>query len=112
MEEFIAGIYPTTPGFETYRIRPTLATLKRIENTVATAKGPLSLSLEQTDQSFHLTLTPPENTVGEIHIPNPGGNAYRKSVSMAPSPGKAAQTCPMQMSPGCGTTTDMKCFQM
>ena len=27
MEEFIAGIYPTTPGFETYRILlPTLAT--------------------------------------------------------------------------------------
>ena len=75
MEEFVAGIYPIKPAFETYRIRPALATLNRIENTVATAKGPLSLSLEQKDKSFHLTLTPPENTVGEIHIPNPGGKA-------------------------------------
>jgi alpha-L-rhamnosidase len=79
MEEFIAGIYPTSPAYATYRIRPMMGTVQSLETKVATARGPLELALSR-GKSFTLELKPPPGSVGEIHVPNKGGRSIGKIV--------------------------------
>ncbi len=78
MEEFVAGIFPTSPAYETYRIRPMLGTVRELDPTVATARGPLRVAMAQAGSQFRLQLAPPAGAVGEVHVPNPRGKKIRR----------------------------------
>jgi hypothetical protein len=78
MEEYIAGIYPTSPGYATYRIRPMLGTVRELDTTVATARGPLRVAMDRKGTRFRLQLAPPADCIGEVHVPNPRGVKFRQ----------------------------------
>ncbi len=65
----IAGIEPTSPGFSTMRIKPQTASLKKVVSLVPTIRGNVSVSIEKKENSFHLEIITPANTVSEIWLP-------------------------------------------
>ena len=46
ISRFVLGVTPMEPGFEKIRVRPQPGSLKRVDGTVPTAKGPVKVSIE------------------------------------------------------------------
>jgi hypothetical protein len=70
LSQYGAGVAPTTPGYETYRVLPQLGPLKRIATTVPSVKGDIELKLLNQHDTFSLELTSPENTLATVGIPH------------------------------------------
>lgn len=74
LTEHAAGIQPTEPGFATWRVRSLLARadlLRSVTGTVPTSGGPITVHLEAQDTLSRCTVTAPEGTIGEVHLPKP-----------------------------------------
>jgi len=50
---YYLGVYPTSPGFETFKVEPNLGGLKKFEGTVPTKNGEVKIYLDST----HLKVT-------------------------------------------------------
>ena len=77
----IAGIRPTQPGFEEFRIKPSLGDLDWVEATVPTPRGEIFARWEITESgALKLLLSVPEGTKAVI-MPPPG---FQGPTSAAP----------------------------
>ncbi len=72
LSEYAAGIAPTSPGYDTYEIRPQMGTLKQISTKVGTIKGMLRLSIERDDKHVDMKLTSPPRAKGTVYLPVEG----------------------------------------
>ena len=71
MSKFMAGIAPTTPGYDTYKVEPHMGELKHIEALVPSVKGNIKVTLDKNccGKRFEMSLESPENTVALVSIP-------------------------------------------
>ncbi len=69
MSQYFAGIEPTSMGFKTYQVRPRMGNLKKIEATVETVKGPVTVKIRKQDHVFGLELSSPADCVARVGIP-------------------------------------------
>jgi alpha-L-rhamnosidase len=67
--EYVAGIAPTSPGFETFRVKPQPGPLQHISAAIDTVRGKIAVRIDRTDTTFNLRLTSPENTLAEVVLP-------------------------------------------
>ncbi|MCX6895148.1 MAG: glycoside hydrolase [Verrucomicrobia bacterium] len=69
MSQYFAGIAPETAGFATYHVLPQMGALKTISANVVTVKGDIQVQLQNSAETFSLTLTSPARTVATVGIP-------------------------------------------
>ncbi len=80
--EGMAGIRPTTPGFETVTVKPQIGTLAFAEWKMPTIKGELRVELRADDPAYaaKLTVAIPANTTATVYVPLGGANTDRTTV--------------------------------
>ena len=67
-------IRPTTPGFRTFEVRPSIGDLPYAAITVPTVKGEIGVSLGQNSEAYEMEITIPANTQADVYLPVlPGG---------------------------------------
>ncbi|MGK6350021.1 alpha-L-rhamnosidase C-terminal domain-containing protein [Parapedobacter sp. DT-150] len=69
MHQYVAGIAPERPGFETFSILPQLGTLDEIYCITPTAKGNITVELKRTEDNLSLSAVVPTRTTARIGIP-------------------------------------------
>ncbi len=77
LNKYVAGIYPTTPGYDTYRVTPIMGDLTSVNVTIPSIKGDIGFNLEYVDSKYVMNLSSPENTVARVAVPRINSdNAY------------------------------------
>ncbi|HUA65478.1 MAG TPA: family 78 glycoside hydrolase catalytic domain [Alphaproteobacteria bacterium] len=75
--KYICGIQPTSGGFATFDVRPSIGGLTFAKGTVPTVKGPVTTRWEKgNDGSFSLSVDVPANTRASIYIPKLSANDF------------------------------------
>lgn len=69
LSEFVAGIAPISPGFETYKVIPQLGKLTSVNANMLSVKGMIDVSINKKNSTFELNLTSPTNTIAVVGIP-------------------------------------------
>lgn len=68
LSQYVAGIYPTSAGYDTFQVKPQLGFLKHIKAIVPSIKGPIEIEITKTD-AFKIELKVPEKTKAQVYIP-------------------------------------------
>lgn len=72
LSKYIAGIYPTEPGFKAFAVRPNLCDLKEVNAVVATVRGDITLGAKRDGVQTHYEVMVPEGTMAEFFAPEDG----------------------------------------
>lgn len=78
MSQYFAGIAPTSPAFETFRVFPQLGHLHDLSASVATARGLIQVSVHRDPQSLRLTLDSPTDTRAVVRLPVEHGERIKR----------------------------------
>ncbi len=77
MSKYFAGIRPTSPGWDTFVIRPQTDVCATIHCTVPTVKGYIRLDSEKTDGVLTLQAQIPAGTTAQLSLPYTAGQTVR-----------------------------------
>jgi len=81
--EYLAGVKPAKPGYETVELSPHVPTdLRGVSATVDTPRGLVESSWEQDDGAVTFEFEVPDNTTAVAHLPDESGD--RDTVSLTP----------------------------
>lgn len=69
LSKYVAGIYPTAPGYETYRVTPKMGGLESLRITVPSTKGDIALDMAKTSERITMNLISPANTEAVVAVP-------------------------------------------
>lgn len=69
LSQFIAGIEPLTPAFETFTVSPNLATLNMVESVVPTKFGNIEMRADKRDPHLTIDLTVPQGATAKVIAP-------------------------------------------
>jgi len=69
MSEYVAGVAPTSPGYDTFQVLPLLGDLTQASATVPSIKGAIKVDISRTTGAFTVMITAPPGTVATIGIP-------------------------------------------
>lgn len=69
MSKFMAGIAPTAPGYDTYKVEPRMGELKHIEALVPSIKGNIKIEANKTCCGFAMQLESPADTIATVSVP-------------------------------------------
>jgi alpha-L-rhamnosidase len=71
----LMGVEALTPAFETVQIKPQPDTLQQASLQLATLRGPISVSFDNTSERFQLRVTLPANSTGVVYLPRRKGKS-------------------------------------
>ncbi|MEM9353121.1 MAG: alpha-L-rhamnosidase C-terminal domain-containing protein [Planctomycetota bacterium] len=69
LSQYVAGVRPTLPGYDTYEVMPVLGSLSEVHATVPSIRGPIEVHVSDRAETFELRLSSPDNTVAVVGIP-------------------------------------------
>ncbi len=69
MHQYVAGIAPDRPGFETFTICPQLGILKEVHCITPTVKGNITVDIKRTDRGITLSVIIPPDSRARVGIP-------------------------------------------
>lgn len=69
LNQYVAGVAPTAPGFASYHVMPRLGGIKTIDAGFDTVRGRIELAIIRNDDSFKLDITSPAGTEATVYIP-------------------------------------------
>lgn len=69
LSQYIAGITPTSVGWQTFDILPNMAHMKRIKQLVPSVQGDISVDIERADTNIAIKLIVPIGTTAQLGIP-------------------------------------------
>lgn len=69
LSKYVAGIAPTSPGYDTYEIRPNLGTLKQVSAKVMTIKGIVRVSIKRGEKRITMKGICPPRSHAKIFAP-------------------------------------------
>jgi len=69
LAEYIVGVKPTSPGFQTFTVAPNMGSLKQIRSSTPTKYGSIDIELSRTGDSLTMKLTVPKGTTAKVVIP-------------------------------------------
>lgn len=69
LSQYVAGIYPTSPGYSTFHVKPQLGFIKKVKAIVPSIRGTITVAIEKGDD-FRLEVEVPDGTTGTIMIPS------------------------------------------
>lgn len=67
LSQYVAGIAPITPGYQTFEVQPQLGPLKNVQALVPSIKGDILVSIEKSDK-YEMDITVPSNTEASVYI--------------------------------------------
>eukprot|EP01117_Protostelium_nocturnum_P000475 TRINITY_DN1054_c0_g1_i1.p1 TRINITY_DN1054_c0_g1~~TRINITY_DN1054_c0_g1_i1.p1 ORF type:complete len:829 (-),score=197.60 TRINITY_DN1054_c0_g1_i1:55-2490(-) len=72
--KYVLGVWPTSPGFATYSVKPNLGNLTWAEGTIPSPKGNIVVhwKLENSPKQFSIRVEAPKGTRGTVVIPFAG----------------------------------------
>jgi hypothetical protein len=70
MAEHIAGICPLAPGFARFSMSPRIGLLECFDCAVPARGGLLEIRQEKLAGGYQLTISVPEGSSGELHLPS------------------------------------------
>lgn len=66
----LVGVEPTSPGFATLRVKPQIASLRRVDALVPTIRGPVEVRIARpTDAVYSLAVSLPGNVKADVYVP-------------------------------------------
>jgi hypothetical protein len=69
MFQYMAGVAPTSPAFETYQIRPRLGGLKQVETGFDSVKGRIEVTIQRSAAESRLVVNSPPGTKATVCLP-------------------------------------------
>ncbi len=72
MSQYVAGVAPEEPGFETYHVLPQMAWLKRVKARVPSVRGAIDVEHRRSATGFATELTSPAGTTAIVGMPKAG----------------------------------------
>jgi alpha-L-rhamnosidase len=69
LSQYVAGIYPLEPGFESFEVRPHMAGLTEVRTGNETIAGRIEVSLQQKEKTLELVVEVPQGTQCMVCIP-------------------------------------------
>lgn len=69
MHQYVAGIAPEQPGFETFNVLPKMGTLNEIHCVTPTVKGNITVHLRRSEDVLFLSVDVPPGTKAHVGIP-------------------------------------------
>jgi hypothetical protein len=75
LSQYVAGIAPTKPAYETFQVKPQLGFLKKVSAIVPSIKGEIAVEINATE-IWTMNLTVPENTTATVYM----DSAFAKAV--------------------------------
>jgi len=69
LSQYVAGVSPDTPGWQSYHVYPQMGSLKTIDVVVPSVKGNIETKMAKKKDSFSLTLLSPASTQARVGIP-------------------------------------------
>ncbi|MFD3486110.1 family 78 glycoside hydrolase catalytic domain [Streptomyces sp. NPDC058665] len=90
----VLGVQITEPGAAGFRVRPRTGRLTRVDGTVPSVRGPVSVSLRRSKGTHSLRVTVPPNSraVVELEIGDADPGAYRVAMSASDAHGVVKMT--------------------
>ena len=111
MSKYIAGVAPSTPGYETYSVKPAPGALGSVNCTVPSIKGDINVSIENTEK-FKLDIDSPACREIDVYIPRTGSDTVIKyNGTVIFSSGEPSSELPEGLTFG-GFETDSICFKV
>lgn len=83
----LMGVEPLTPGWDTFKVRPQIGQLKSVSTVIPTIKGNVSMSCEQDDGQFNMTIQIPANTTASVQLPLRNSAKYQFLIDNKPAKG-------------------------
>ncbi|WP_179021781.1 alpha-L-rhamnosidase-related protein [Winogradskyella forsetii] len=68
LSQYVAGIYPTSAGYDTFQIKPQLGFLKEVKAIVPSIKGNIEVEISK-NENLTMKVVIPKNSEAEIFIP-------------------------------------------
>lgn len=65
----VAGVWPETPGYETYHVIPQLGDIREVSVLVPSVKGNIKVEICRKDDEIRLVLDSPAGTVARVGVP-------------------------------------------
>ena len=65
----VAGVWPETPGYDTYHVLPQLGDLNKIDVSVPSVKGNIKVQIRRSAEEIRLVLDSPAATVARVGVP-------------------------------------------
>ncbi len=86
LSQYVAGVSPTSPGYDTFQVKPQLGPLKKVHAIVPSIKGPITVDIELSD-TYQIKITVPKNTTATVCIPHRYGTILENGtkISFRPS---------------------------
>lgn len=69
LAHYNAGVYPTSPGYESYNVKPLMGELNEIKIVVPSVKGEISVYIKKSEDMFELKLDSPDNSFATVGVP-------------------------------------------
>ncbi|MGB5943953.1 MAG: alpha-L-rhamnosidase C-terminal domain-containing protein [Leeuwenhoekiella sp.] len=83
LSRYIAGIKATDVGWANYEVKPNLAHMSSIRQTVPSVKGDIKLEVDRSESTFTINLISPKETLATVYIPKNNGNIGKVFVNGA-----------------------------
>ncbi|MEC5142926.1 alpha-L-rhamnosidase C-terminal domain-containing protein [Chitinophaga sp. 212800010-3] len=81
LSQYVAGIAPDKPAYETFRILPRPGVLKKIHCVAPTVKGNIIMDLKCEENKLYLSVSVPAHTAGCVGVPKIGPNLSKIKVN-------------------------------
>ncbi len=69
LSQYVAGVYPTSAGYDTFQIKPQLGFLKKVNAVVPSVMGNIAVEIDVT-KGYELKLKIPKNTRAKVYVPS------------------------------------------
>ena len=79
----VAGVYPETPGYDTYHVIPQMGDLTQVAVSVPSVKGDIKVTIRKdlAEKVVTLSLVSPDKTVARVAIPKFDGVAMAVTIN-------------------------------
>ncbi len=72
LSQYMMGLYPLEPGWKAFLVEPQPASFKKASIKTPTPQGMVSVSFEESDTTFELSVGVPEGAIAVVKLPMPG----------------------------------------
>ncbi len=73
LSAYVAGVRPTEPGFRRFQVTPMLGDLRRVDCTVPTVRGTISVAIEDDKDALCVNLRVPRGSAARVGLPTERG---------------------------------------
>ena len=87
LSQYVAGVRPLTPAYESLEIVPQLGRLQHCRATVVSPRGDIEVAFRQDDHRFTGAVTVPPNATAHVELPYRPGRGLRINLAERPTEG-------------------------